>query len=251
MNIEKAYDESEEIVKANIFTEGMKKLPEIAIVCFKKELIDYIASSSEFELYSSILECGEEIPIYHTLIHGKSIIVYRTLIGGPATVLMMEEMAARGVKKFIFFGSCGLLNNELTKGCFIIPTEAYRDEGTSYHYLPESEFVEVNTAKELSMIFDKNNIPYIQTKTWTTDAIYRETKDKLKNRLSLGCNVVEMECASAMAMCQKRGLKAYYFLYSDDTLDGDTWNLKTLKEDRIFLLKECLKIATNVVNSIL
>ena len=59
-----------------------------------------------------------------------------------------------------------------------------------------------------------------------------------------------MECASVMAMCQRRGRKAYYFLYSDDTLAGDTWDLKTLKEDRSFILKECLKIALEVATQI-
>lgn len=246
----KSYDESEEIVKAEIFTKGLKTLPEVAIVCFKKELIDYIETNNSFEEYSSILECGEEIKIYRTIYNGKSVALYRTLIGGPATVLMMEELASRGVKKFVFFGSCGLLGSKLPSGAYIVPTEAYRDEGTSYHYLPASEFVKVNTVKELISVFERNNIKNVTTKTWTTDAIYRETVNKVKAMTECGCQVVEMECASVMAMAQKRNLKAYYFLYSDDTLDGDKWDLKTLKEDRSLILKECLRIALEVAYEI-
>lgn len=250
MSLKNAYDESEEIVKAEMFTEGQKRLPSIAIVCFKKELIDFVENNEDFEEYSDALVCGDKIKIYKTQVKGKDVILYRTLIGGPATVGMMEELHSRGVQKFIIFGSCGELVQNLKKGAFIIPEEAYRDEGTSYHYVPDSEFIEVPTAKELAQIFDENGIKYELTKTWTTDALYKETKNKLKDRVNRGCKVVEMECASIMAVASSRGFKAYQFLYTDDTLADDSWDLKTLKEDRSFMLEECLKIAFKIIEKI-
>lgn len=250
MSLKNAYDESEEIVKAEMFTEGQKRLPTIAIVCFKTELIDFVENSEDFEEYSYALVCGEKIKIYKTEVEGKEVILYRTLMGAPATVGMMEELHSRGVQKFIIFGSCGELVQDLKKGAFIIPEEAYRDEGTSYHYVPDSEFIEVPTAKELARIFDANNIKYELANTWTTDALYKETKNKLKDRVSKGCKVVEMECASIMAFASNRGIKAYQFLYTDDTLADESWNLKTMKDDRSFMLKECLKIAFKIIEKI-
>ena len=250
MSILNAYDESNEIVKAEIFTKGMEKLPEIAIVVFKTEMIDYIVDSANFEEYSYTLVGGEKIKIFKTTYNGKDVIVYRTLVGGPATVSMMEELISRGVKKFIIFGSCGQLNGNVPKGAFIIPTEAYRDEGTSYHYMPASEFVKIETAEELSNLFGKMNIKYYNTKTWTTDAIYRETVNKVKYMSEIGCDVVEMECASIMAMSKLRNIKSYQFLYCDDTLESDEWNLRTMKDDRSIILDECLKIALNVASEI-
>ena len=250
MSIIDSYDESEEIVKAEVYTTGQKRLPSIAITCFKTELIQVVKNSNNFEEYSELYVCGEAIKIYKTQIEGKDVIIYRTLVGGPATTSMMEELHARGVETFIIFGSCGELTSNLKKGAFIIPTEAYRDEGTSYHYIPISDFVEIDTATELSKIFEENGIPYELTKTWTTDALYKETKDKLKDRVSRGCKVVEMECASIMAVAKSRGFKAYQFLYTDDTLEGDTWDMKTLAEDRTVILKECLNIALEVVKKI-
>lgn len=250
MSLINAYDESEEIVKAEMFTEGQKRLPEIAIVCFKPELIDFVENSDEFEEYSYALVCGEKIKIYKTQIKGKDVVLYRTLMGGPATVGMMEELHSRGVNKFIIFGSCGELVQGLTKGAFIIPEEAYRDEGTSYHYVPDSDFIEIPTAKELVKIFEDNGVKYELSKTWTTDALYKETKNKLQDRVNRGCKVVEMECASIMAMAISRGIKAYQFLYTDDTLADESWDLKTLKEDRSFMLRECLKIAFKIIEKI-
>lgn len=250
MSLIDAYDESEEVVKAEILTKGQKRLPKTAIVCFKKELIDVVKNKKEFEEYSEISVCGEEIKIYKTQVGEKSVILYRTLIGGPATTSMMEELHSRGVENFIFFGSCGELTTNIKKGAFIIPTEAYRDEGTSYHYMPISDFVQVKTATKLEEIFKKLNINYELTKTWTTDALYKETRDKVKKRLEEGCKVVEMECASIMAVANSRNINAYQFLYSDDTLAGEYWDIRTLEDDRSFMLKECLKIATEIVKEI-
>ena len=250
MSIIEAYDESEEIVKAEIYTEGQKRLPEIAVVFFKQELIEELKQNKEIEEYSETEVCGEKIKIYKTEVEGKEVILYRTLMGGPVTSMMMEEIHSRGVNKFIFFGSCGELTSDLKKGAFIIPTQAYRDEGTSYHYMPASDFITIDTSKELMTIFDKNNIQYELTKTWTTDALYKETKNKLMDRVSKGCKVVDMECASIMAVAQSRGYKAYQFLYTEDTLTGDWWDIKNLKEDRTFILKKCLEISYKIIKEI-
>lgn len=129
--------------------------------------------------------CGDEIKIYKTTVDNKDVILYRTLMGGPTTAAMMEELHTRGVNKFIFFGSCGQLVSNIRKGAFIIPEEAYRDEGTSYHYIPVSDFIKIKTAKKLAEIFDNNNIEYELTKVWTTDALYRETAQKAKKRVEL------------------------------------------------------------------
>ena len=45
-----------------------------------------------------------------------------------------EEVVAMGAKKFVLFGSCGVLDDEKVKDHIIIPVSAVRDEGTSYHY---------------------------------------------------------------------------------------------------------------------
>ena len=250
MGITRAYDDSEEIVKAELFTKDLKRLPKIAIVCFKKELIDEIEKMDRFEKYSKTYVCGEAIKLYKTNVNGKDVILYRTVMGAPATVGMMEELHARGVENFIFFGSCGEINSNLKKGAFIIPEEAYRDEGTSYHYLPDSDFIKVKTAKKLAKIFDKNHISYEITKTWTTDAIYKETKNKTKDRKERGCKVVEMECSAIMAMAEVRNINAYQFLYTDDTLEGDEWDLRTMQDPRNDILKECLEIAFKIVEEI-
>ena len=161
-----------------------------------------------------------------------------------------EEIICKGSWNIYYFWLLRRTNFKFKKGAFIIPTEAYRDEGTSYHYIPISDFIEIDTATELVKIFEENGVLYELAKTWTTDALYKETKNKLKDRVSRGCKVVEMECASIMAVAKSRGFKAYQFLYTDDTLEDDVWHMKTLTEDRTFILKECLNIAFEVIKKI-
>ena len=249
MSLLEAYDESEEIVKAKDFVKNQAKLPSIAIITFKQDLVDIVDTNSCFEKYST-LSAGQILNIYKTTYKNKEIILYRTLIGGAATVGIMEEIIARGVKNFIFFGSCGTLSKNIKPGHFILPTEAYRDEGTSYHYLPVTDFIKVKTVDKLAKVFDKQNLKYIKTKTWTTDALYKETKNKMQNRKDAGCLVVDMECASIMAVSNVRNINSYQFFYSDDTLDGKVWDIRTLKDNRESVLEKCLEIALEVAAEI-
>ena len=85
MSLIDSYDESEEVVRADILTKGQKRLPKTAIVCFKKELIDFVKNKKEFQEYSEINVCGEDIKIYKTQIGKESVALYGSLsiVGVP------------------------------------------------------------------------------------------------------------------------------------------------------------------------
>ncbi|MBP2622133.1 nucleoside phosphorylase [Streptococcus panodentis] len=156
--------------------------------------------------------------------------VMLALIGAPMTVGQLEELAARGFKNFIVLGSCGVLDRGIAADRIILPAAALRDEGTSYHYAPASPEIaydEVLLAK-MEAIFDKHNIEHIRTKSWTTDAFYRETPDKVKRRLAAGAKVVDMEASAIMAWSQFRKTKVYQFFYTADYVDhhNRTWDAR-------------------------
>lgn len=97
-----------------------------------------------------------------------------------------------------------MLDKNIEDCSIIIPNKAFRDEGISYHYLPESESVELN--KEYRELFKKvlqeNNYDYIEGATWTTDGFYRETREKMEQFKEKGAVCVEMEGASIAAVCK-------------------------------------------------
>jgi len=230
MAITKSFDNtSEEVLKPSNITGKIDGFPERVIVTFNARMLDVMLKNNEAEVISSMI-AGFEHKIYKTVYNNKEIAFYMTSIGAPSTVGLLEEIIVKGGTKILLFGSCGSLDNSITDGHIIVPTHAYRDEGTSYHYAAPSEdgFIDVHTAMRTYQLLKELKIPVICGKTWTTDAIYRETRRNVELRKKAGCITVEMECASVMALAQFRNVDIYQFLYTADNLDCAEWEPRLL-----------------------
>ena len=250
MGIEKAFDNlSEEILKPWEIYEKIDGFPEVAVATFHHDTIDIINDRPDAEKISEF-QAGFTISIYAVTHKSKKIAVYQTLIGGAGSAGILEHMIAKGAKKFLFFGSCGTLDKNISVGNFIIPTEAYRDEGTSYHYMPASDYIEVKTADKLAEIMTELNLPHVKGKTWTTDAIYRETRNNMLKRKNEGCLTVEMECASVMAAGQFREVDVYQYLYAEDNLDSDEWERRSMGSVALSTKEKYLMIALDIASMI-
>lgn len=132
--------------------------------------------------------------------------------------------------KIIHFGGAGCLNKEIARGKVMIPTEAYRDEGTSYHYAPASDYIRIKNSSVVESFMKDNGIPYVMGKTWTTDAFYRETVSGFEKHKADGCISVEMEGAAVQAVCDFRGLEVYMFFTGGDLLDASEWTSRQEKD---------------------
>ena len=97
----------------------------------------------------------------------------------------------------------------------------------------------------------EENIIYINFElknTWTTDAIYRETKNRAKLRLSQGATAVEMECASFCAVAKAKNLVFSQILYFTDAIKqkslSSSWNWIDERPNfdtiKLSLLKICI-----------
>ena len=242
-------DKSEAIISPSQIFRPVEGFPKVAVVAFGERFITSLHEHYEPEIIDKMHLCIT-VPIYQINHAGKDIAVYGSTVGGPAAVVLMEDMIAKGCESFLFFGSCGVLNREIAAKSLIVPTAAYRDEGTSYHYAPPGDYIEVPTAHKLADILTELKLPHVCGKTWTTDAVYRETRANMEKRKNEGCITVEMECASIMAVAKFRGVQAYQFLYAADSLDEVEWDPRTLAglqlEDRGKLLRIALEIAVRI-----
>ena len=126
--------------------------PETVIVTFKKAIVDIVLEQFECEPVGTLLS-GTVLEIHRFKYKGKEFAIYQTTMGSPMTAGLMEEVIAMGGKRFVYFGSCGTLDRDIPAGHLIVPTAAYRDEGTSYHYRPASagDFVDIKTADQLNL----------------------------------------------------------------------------------------------------
>lgn len=219
---------SPEILTPAHIAQPVENCPEVFIATFKEQVLDLIRQNYAAEEISSMQAGGIQVPVYRFQYQGKWLGCYHTLLGGPASVGLLEEVRIKGAKKLLLFGSCGALDETLATGHIIIPSEAYRDEGTSYHYLPPSDYVEISTAPKLKAVLDGLGVPNVMGRVWTTDAFYRETADNCRKRREDGCIAVEMECASMAAASRFRGVEFYQFLYAADCVGSTDWDARLL-----------------------
>ena len=143
----------------------------------------------------------------------------QALAGAPAAVLMEERLFAYGTEKLLAVGCCGALT-DLPENTFLPVKEAFRDEGTSFHYLPESDSIVLDEEPlaHIEEIFAKRNIPCMPCTVWTTDAFFRETKEKIEQVKEAGCQAVDMECSALAACARFRGKTFAQILFTADTL---------------------------------
>ena len=212
------------ITPASFFRPSDETLPNVVLVTFsihaKEELL---LSFPHRELVSCPGTCNGKIPLYELDVKGKKVLLYMTPIGSAIASSMMQEVAyITGAKKFVFFGSCGVIDPSKAEGKIIIPSESYRDEGFSYHYVPSSDYIKMENADFLDDYFTKEGIPHIKGRNYCTDAMYMETDLKIKKRKEEGCLSVEMESSGLQALANYLGLDLYLFLFGGDKF-FDTW----------------------------
>jgi nucleoside phosphorylase len=206
-------------------------LPEHCVLCFFADVIKSVCVEHVYQLGSEI--GSNPVYIVEHPQQGTRFAVIHPGVGAPLAAGFLEEAIALGCRKFVACGGAGVLNRDIAVGHLVVPTSAIRDEGTSYHYLPPAREVAASPAgvRAIQQTLDTHDIPYVTGKTWTTDAIYRETPAKIARRREEGCITVEMEAAAFFAVAQFRAslpdtsdVTFAQILYGGDDLSGDIWD---------------------------
>lgn len=193
--------------------------PERAVFPFLYDEIEKYAGRNPCQKIGEFVSATKTYPIFQTEYQGETVCLCQAPVGAPAAVQLLDFLIGYGVKKIISAGSCGTLK-ELPENEFLIPVEALRDEGTSYHYLPPSRTIraDAGAVRAIETALEKNNIAYAHCRTWTTDGFFRETKDLVEYRRAEGYETVEMECAALTACAKFRGAIFGQVLFTADTL---------------------------------
>jgi len=203
-----------------------RDMPEQCVICFFSEVIDkVVAEQGARKLVENRWEDGPH-PVYEIAYQGQRLAFFHPGIGAPLAANLLEEVIAFGCRKFMACGGCGVLEKDIEVGNLVVVSGAIRDEGLSYHYLPPGREVIANEAAidALAKTLQKRGVLYRVGKTWTTDAPYRETANKIAKRKEEGCLTVEMESAGLMAVAQFREVILGQVLYGGDDLSGAEWD---------------------------
>ncbi len=143
--------------------------------------------------------------------HGTLI---RGPIGAPHAASTIEELKAAGARRLWVLGYAGSLREEFPLGTVVPVGRALSDEGTSRHYfrsgwaLPNHDM----TARLMKAL------PGRTAALWTTDAVYRETAEKIREFRQQGCDLVDMETACYFHVGEAIGLQVAALMVVSDEL---------------------------------
>ncbi|MCF0237391.1 MAG: nucleoside phosphorylase, partial [Sphaerochaetaceae bacterium] len=198
--------QEEEFFKASSRLSKFSRIPKKVIIMWADKFLESAKRNYEAKQIVTI-SGGTSVRVYSFLYKGEEIAIVQSQIGSPASVSLVEEMFALGCKELYAIGTCGRLLPEAA-GKIIIPTKAYRDEGTSYHYTSSLEpWAHIKTWERTKNILDSLNIQNIVGPIWTTDAVYRETPSAIKAMQKESCLGVEMECSALETVCSYRNIR--------------------------------------------
>jgi len=211
----KRYDQPSEFTANNLLQQARRqralpeaKIPQICVLDPDGDIVRYLVKGG-------IAECEPRWACYHTLLHtfnyqGIRFGIVGLAVGAPFAVLVAEELFASGCKLLVSMTSAGQITPLRKPPYFVLIEKAFRDEGTSYHYLPPEDYARIDDAlfNTIKGAFKEGTIPVEVGTTWTTDAPFRETRHAIRHYRSKKVCAVEMEAAGlyAYARATKRNI---------------------------------------------
>ena len=231
MSILEAYEPGgEPIITPDKFYDKRPKLTDVAVVCFSFNAKNYVLSHYQHELYLSFRATSNgRFDVYY--LPELKVLFFLSFIGASSAGGLLHEIAyMASITKFVYFGSCGVLDDSL-QGKYIAPTECYREEGFSYHFAAPSDYMPIKNASQVYSSLKEQVADVVMGKGWTTDAIYNETKKKFAQRRKEGVLCVDMEASGLQAIANHIGVEVYIFFFAGDIL-GESWTSGDLGGER-------------------
>jgi uridine phosphorylase len=181
-----------------------KKVPRICLLDPDGDIVRNLRSEKKADL-NPYWAC------YHTKMYifkfkGIEFGIIDYAVGSSFSVLVAEELFASGCQLLLSMSSAGQIIAKRKPPYYIFIEKALRDEGTSYHYLPPSDYSSINQDLHnmLTGVFAQSPLPIYRGATWTTDAPFRETASSIELFRSMGILAVEMEAAALYAFSEAR-----------------------------------------------
>lgn len=193
-------------------------------------------------------------PCYHTeldtfILAGQQIGIVGRVVGASFAALVAEELFASGCQLLISLTSAGQIVPSGPPPYFVIINRALRDEGTSYHYMPASEFADADPrlVHAASIATSKAGPRVIVGSTWTTDAPFRETAEAIEAARSRGILGVEMEAAALYAFAHSAGVRILCLAHVTNTMGQDGEDFEKGEADGT---RDALSVLNSVVEAL-
>jgi uridine phosphorylase len=164
-------------------------------------------------------------PCYHTDLDtfdlgGQQVGIVGRVVGASFAVLVAEELFASGCELLVNLTSAGQIVPAGKPPYFVVIDRSLRDEGTSYHYAPPSEFAEADPmlVKRAAMALAESGLHGVVGASWTTDAPFRETAQAIESARAKGILAVEMEAAALYTFARSAGVRVLCLAHVTNTM---------------------------------
>lgn len=198
--------------------------PEAVVLCYSRSLMEYLTESYDGATVGHYY--GDCFVFDDT--DRKVGVMGNFGIGAPTTAMLMDELIADGVESFLSIGFAGCLDDTIDMGEFVVCEKAIRDEGTSHHYVESETYAHASESltDEMIRLLEDREETYHVGPSWTTDAIYQETKREVEEYAEQGVLTVEMEASAVFAVAAHRGVEAASMFVVSDYLGLSEWEPK-------------------------
>lgn len=164
-------------------------------------------------------------PCYHTELDtfdlaGQAVGIVGRVVGASFAVLVAEQLFASGCRLLVSLTSAGQIVPIGQPPYFVVIDRALRDEGTSYHYSPPSEFAgaDPDLVKRAAAALAARGPYSVVGASWTTDAPFRETSEAIEAAREKGILAVEMEAAALYTFAQVKGVRVLCLAHVTNTM---------------------------------
>jgi uridine phosphorylase len=175
---------------------------------------------------------------------GLDVGIVGPVLGAPHAVMVLEKLGAIGVRRVVFLGWCGAVSSGIRIGDMVIPDSGVIGEGTSGYYLQDEVSL---PSRSLTDLIETSaggiGHPVHKGPVWSTDAPYRETRDRILSLQAEGVLAVDMEISALFSAGRFRGIAVGALLVVSDELDSLTW-IPGFSTDRF---NKARKIAVKIV----
>jgi uridine phosphorylase len=188
-------------------------IPEICILDPDGDIVRYLRAAGGADRHPGWGCYHTDLYAFHHEGHEYGIV--GCAVGAAFAVLIAEELFASGCQLLLSMTSAGQILPVQPPPYFIVIDRALRDEGTSYHYLPPSDYcvADGRLAQLAREALTAAGISVQVGATWTTDAPFRETQQAIDAALQTGILAVEMEAAALYAFAKARGRAVLCFAH--------------------------------------
>ncbi len=207
----KQYGEASVFQPQNLLREGRRqrglaesRVPEVCVLDPDGDVVRNLSTAGLASRHAGWACYHSELWVTHRT--SRDIGIVPCAVGAPYAVLVAEELHASGCDLIVSVTSAGRISPLGDPPYFVLIERAWRDEGTSLHYLPPAEWSHLAPDLASLLVGAFDDLPELvhAGASWTTDAPFRETPTAIAEARRAGVNAVEMEAAALYAYAASR-----------------------------------------------